>query len=94
MSYIFNEPEIKNLKVIRPTKEFLLDFKKTKMEAEAKPSKELIIFLDWLIDNVRDEVKINSSQEKNLSEGIDWYWWSTYGEPHWYLFLNLFEIVS
>jgi len=93
MPYISDEPEITKPPVTRPVKEFLSDFKKTKLSEEQKPSEELMVFLDWLIANVNDGAKINQRQEKEISRGIIWDWWSADGESMWYAFLQLMDTM-
>ena len=77
----------------RPVKEFFSSFKRSSIMEGETPFSAKIIFLNWLIRNVKDDAMISERQEEELTKGIDWEWWSTEGKPSWYIFLNLSETL-
>ena len=81
----------KNSETRRSVKEFLTDFKNLKREEGEDPQSPLIEFLDILIRRVKEDATISRTQEKNLANGIEWEWWSTEGQPSWYIFVQLLE---
>ncbi len=81
----------KNSETRRSVKEFLTDFKNLKREEGEDSQSPLIEFLDVLIRRVKEEATMSGTQEKELANGVEWDWWSTKGQPNWYIFIQLLE---
>ncbi len=86
--FYFDIPEPKTR---RSVKEFLADLKKEKLEAGEEPKSSVIEFLDILMRRVKEDATVSRTQEKDLARGIEWEWWSTEGQPSWYIFIQLLE---
>jgi hypothetical protein len=89
MPYISDEPEIPVKEKTRSSADFLRERRAMLLYAGADPKSAEILFLEWVIAHINDRARITKKSEIEITNGVDWKYWSEGAEDQWALFVNI-----